>query len=275
MQRLPLVMALATLLGSPLLAAPQATKPAAAQPASLARLNVTGTWEGNFMGGSGFQLSQEGDRVWGKFTYGNGEGFARGSWSEGRLILILTPTGGHVGGSCDPRKIITIPAKGTATRLETFVLDLNKNASYKGGMTRTSPSPGPAVDYPYEAELKNCGQLFTYDLAFGTNSDKLAGGDGHILEAVASLLKSDAAMKIQVTGHTDSTGDATANQALSARRAETVKRTLTERYGADANRISGKGYGAEQPLAENETEQGRALNRRVEIALCVNVDTPE
>jgi outer membrane protein OmpA-like peptidoglycan-associated protein len=267
MKRLPLVTALATLLVSPLLAATQATKPGVATPTSLARLNVTGTWDGNFLGGSGFQLSQEGDRVWGKFTYGNGQGFARGSWSEGRLILILTPTDGKVGGSCDPRKIITIPAKGTATRIEPFVLDLDRNVSYQGAMTRSSPSPGPAVEYPYEAELKNCGQLFTYDLAFGTNSDKLAGADWRILEVLAGLLKSDPALKIQITGHTDSTGDATANQDLSARRAETVKKTLTERYGADANRITWKGYGAEQPLAENDTERGRALNRRVEIVL--------
>src|SRR3974390_357942 len=47
-----------------------------------ARLNVTGAWDGNFWGGSDFHLSQDGDRVWGKFGYGNGYGFARGSWND-------------------------------------------------------------------------------------------------------------------------------------------------------------------------------------------------
>jgi outer membrane protein OmpA-like peptidoglycan-associated protein len=233
----------------------------------VARLNVTGAWDGNFWGGSGFQLAQEGDRVWGKFTYGNGDGFARGSWRDGRLMLILTPTTAQVGGTCDPRKILVIAAKGTVTRLEPFWLDLMNNVSATGAMTRTSPSPGPAVEYPYEAELKNCGQLFTYDLSFDTNSDKLTGADLPILQVLADLLKKDPALKVQVAGHTDSTGNAAANQDLSTRRAQTVMKTLAERYGAEANRISAKGYGTEQPLTENDTDQGRAINRRVEIVV--------
>jgi len=235
--------------------------------APLTRINVTGAWDGSFMGGSGFQLSQDGDRVWGKFTYGNGDGFARGNWSEGRLILILTPTTAKVGGSCDPRKLAIISTKGTATLLQPYVLDLVNNKSFTGRMTRTSPSSGPAVEYPYEAELKNCGQLFTYDLSFDTNSDHLKGADWSILDELSGLLKKDPALKIQIVGHTDATGDPAANQNLSARRAERVKKTLSERYGADASRITAKGYGAEQPLETNDTDEGRCINRRVEIVL--------
>jgi len=227
--------------------------------AQAARLNVTGTWDGNFMGGSNFQLSQDGDSVVGKFGYGNGDGVARGNWSDGRLILILTPTPAQ--SPCDPRKILVIPA----THLEPYVLDLASGSPYSGGMTRNSPSPGPAVDYPYAAELKNCGQLFTYDLAFDTNSDKLKGASWPILEVLAGLLKKDQALQIQITGHTDSKGDAKANQDLSERRAKTVMQTLVQKYGADPKRLTAKGYGAEQPLAENDSEQGRAINRRVEI----------
>ena len=234
--------------------------------AQTGRLNVTGSWDGNFWGGSDFQLSQDGNRVSGKFTYGNGDGFARGSWSDGRLILILVPTTAKIGGTCDPRKILVIPAKGTATHLAPYVLDLGRpEAAGVGGMNRLSPSAGPQIEYPYEAELKNCGQLFTYELAFDTNSDKLKGTNWPILEALAGLLKMDPSLKIQITGHTDSTGDATANQSLSERRAKTVKQTLSDKYGVDPSRLTAKGYGAEQPLAENDTEQGRAINRRVEL----------
>ncbi len=232
----------------------------------LARLNVTGAWDGNFLGGSDFHLTQNGDRVWGKFSYGNGYGFARGSWNDGRLILILTPTTAKVGDACDPRKVLVIPTKGTATSLAPYVLDLgNPAAAGTGGMKRSSPSPGPEIEYPYEAELKNCGQLMTYDLVFDTNSDKLKGTEWPILQVLADLLKKDAALKIQIAGHTDSTGDAAANHALSDRRTKTVKQVLTERYGADANRLTAKGYGPDQPLATNSTEQGRAINRRVEL----------
>jgi len=260
MKQLGLMRVLKVLLLFPMLAASQTGT-------SPARINVTGTWEGSFMGGSEFRLFQEGSRVWGKFTYGNGDGYARGSWNEGRLILILTPTTDRVGGSCEPRKIAVITTKGTATALQPYVLDLANNTSYEGRMSRTSPSPGPAVDYPYEAELKNCGQLFTYDLAFDTNSDKLKGTEWPILEVMASLLKKDPASRIQVTGHTDATGNADANQDLSRRRAESVKKALTDHYGADPSRIATKGYGAEQPLAPNDEEKGRSINRRVEIVL--------
>ncbi len=233
--------------------------------AQVARLNLTGAWDGNFFGGSSFKLSQEGDRVWGTFEYGNGTGFARGSWSGGRLILILTPTTARVGDSCDPRKLVIVQAKGTATRLEPDVLDLASGTWLNGIMTRTSPSPGAVGDYPFAAELKNCGQLLTYDLVFATNSAELKGANGSILEVLAGLLKSDPALKVQITGHTDSTGDATANQALSQRRAEAVKQALVEKYGVDGGRLTAKGYGAEQPVADNATEAGRAVNRRVEI----------
>jgi len=234
--------------------------------AQAARLNLTGSWDGNFMGGSNFQLSQDGDYVVGKFGYGNGDGFARGNWSDGRLILILTPKS-QSGSACDPRKILVIPAKGSATHIEPYVLDLASGSPYKGGMSRTSPSAGPAVDYPYAAELKNCGQLFTYDLAFDTNSDKLKGANWPILEVLAGLLKKDSALQIQITGHTDSAGDAKANQDLSERRAKTVMQTLVQKYGVDPQRLTAKGYGAEQPLAENDTGEGRAINRRVEILI--------
>ena len=230
-----------------------------------ARLNVTGVWDGNFFGGSDFHLMQDADRVWGKFGYGNGNGFARGNWSDEHLILILTPTTEKVGGQCDPRKILVIPAKGTAMVLAPFTLDLQNNTTGTGKMTRTSPSPGPAIEYPYEAELKNCGQLATYDLVFDTNSDKLKGTDWPVLQVLADLLKKDKALKIEIAGHADNTGNAAANQALSERRANTVKQTLTEHYGVDATRLTAKGYGAEQPMADNSTEQGRAINRRVEL----------
>lgn len=233
--------------------------------AQVTRLNVTGFWEGNFYGGSEFHLTQDGDRVWGTFEYGNGTGFARGSWSDGRLILILTPTTDKIGGECDPRKILVIPAKGTATHIEPYTLDLANNGAFVGGMSRKSPSAGPAIEYPYEAELKNCGQLATYDLAFETNSDKLKGTDWPILQTLADLLKKDKSLKIEVAGHTDSTGNAAANQTLSEKRANTVKKTLSDKYGVDASCLTAKGYGAEQPMADNETEQGRAINRRVEL----------
>jgi len=230
-----------------------------------ARLNLTGEWTGNFMGGSAFWLTQDGDRVTGKFNYGNGSGFARGSWRSGSLILILYPTDAQGGNSCEAKKLVVVGAKGAVSHLDVFVLDLGGGTGYQGGMTRTKPSAGPAVAYPYDAEWKNCRQLLTYELAFETSSDKLTGGDWPILQTMADLMKKDATVKVQVVGHSDNTGDPAANQALSERRAKTVMRVLAERYHVDPNRLAAKGYGSEQPLTGNDTEQGRAINRRVEL----------
>lgn len=210
-------------------------------------------------------MTQDGDRVVGKFTYGNGDGFARGTWQDGRLILVLTPTRlhrlGHMRSAQAPRH--PGAGHGCPHRLARFGSHLH--SSYNGGMSRSSPSCGAAIEYPYEAELKNCGQLATYELAFETNSDKLKGTDWPILQALADLMKKDSTLKIEVASHTDSTGNATTNQTLSEKRAHTVKKTLTDKYGVDASRPMAKGDGSDQPLADNGSEQGRAINRRVEL----------
>ncbi len=71
---------------------------------------------------------------------------------------------------------------------------------------------------------------------------------------------------VEVLGHTDATGKAAANEALSQRRAQSVAAQLRTR-GVSAARVATRGYGASQPIADNGTDIGRATNRRVEIKL--------
>ncbi|MGQ0585976.1 MAG: OmpA family protein [Gammaproteobacteria bacterium] len=85
------------------------------------------------------------------------------------------------------------------------------------------------------------------------------------LDAVAAVLNGErSAAAIDVVGHTDSVGNEAYNQALSERRAASVKAYLVAR-GVDENRISVSGYGETLPRATNDTVEGRRLNRRVEI----------
>ena len=73
--------------------------------------------------------------------------------------------------------------------------------------------------------------------------------------------------KIRVSGHTDSTGSDAVNMKLSEERAGKVAKFLTEVGGIAADRITVNGYGESRPVASNETADGRAANRRVEILI--------
>jgi OOP family OmpA-OmpF porin len=67
-----------------------------------------------------------------------------------------------------------------------------------------------------------------------------------------------------VEGHTDSVGTDTYNQQLSEKRASAVREVLVNQYGVEGQRVNAAGYGETQPVADNATESGRAINRRVE-----------
>jgi outer membrane protein OmpA-like peptidoglycan-associated protein len=101
-------------------------------------------------------------------------------------------------------------------------------------------------------------------LTFGVGSAEISPQASSTLNEIALTLKSFNRSLVDVLGHTDSTGTESANKALSERRATTVSGRLRARGVAPA-RIATRGYGATYPIADNATEQGRALNRRVEI----------
>ena len=82
------------------------------------------------------------------------------------------------------------------------------------------------------------------------------------IEGIAKLLKEYPTATVEIQGHTDSRGSASYNDALSQRRADAIANVLTKTYGLSADRISSKGYGAAQPVADNKTAEGRAKNRR-------------
>lgn len=98
---------------------------------------------------------------------------------------------------------------------------------------------------------------------FDTNKTVVKPGYNADIEAVANLLKEYPTAKVEIQGHTDSRGAASYNEKLSQGRADAVAKVLEQKYGIAADRISAKGYGAAQPVADNKTAEGRAKNRRV------------
>jgi outer membrane protein OmpA-like peptidoglycan-associated protein len=108
------------------------------------------------------------------------------------------------------------------------------------------------------------------NVTFASNSADLNAQFFHVLDGVDLVLKEYDKTVIEVAGHTDSTGSMALNQSLSERRAQTVANYLEGR-GLSAKRVITVGAGPSHPVASNDTPQGRALNRRVEITIVPNV----
>ncbi len=102
------------------------------------------------------------------------------------------------------------------------------------------------------------------NITFQTGSAQLASNFYDVLNAVAVVLKKYDDTRINVDGHTDSVGDAGYNQQLSVNRANSVASHLASQ-GISYDRITSTGYGESRPLADNNSESGRAANRRVEL----------
>ena len=123
------------------------------------------------------------------------------------------------------------------------------------------PEPEPMVQVDEERQRIDIAET----VHFQTNSDEIEPASFPLLNVVATVLTEHPHLeRIRIEGHTDSRGSRTHNTDLSQRRAESVRAYLIER-GIDADRLTAQGLGPDQPIADNDTDEGRALNRRVEF----------
>jgi OmpA-OmpF porin, OOP family len=109
------------------------------------------------------------------------------------------------------------------------------------------------------------GKVALYGVYFDTDKDSLRADSKPTLQEIAKLLTANPKLRIQVVGHTDNQGTPEYNLDLSRRRAASVVGALTSSYGVPASRVSSFGCGAYSPIESNDTEDGRAKNRRVEL----------
>lgn len=113
--------------------------------------------------------------------------------------------------------------------------------------------------------LKATGHVAVEGIYFDTGKSVVKPESTPALSEVAKLLAADTSLKLWVVGHTDSVGQADANMALSKARAEAVVAALTTTHRVAAARLKGYGVGPLAPVASNDSEDGRAKNRRVEL----------
>ncbi len=136
-----------------------------------------------------------------------------------------------------------------------------------GVVDRLDQCPNTAKGVPVDirgCEIKDVIRL--QGVNFETNSDRLLPTASQILNDAAETLKRNPSLQVEVAGHTDSDGAAAYNQGLSERRARTVMDYLISR-GVDESKLSYRGYGESQPIADNATRAGKAENRRVELRI--------
>jgi OOP family OmpA-OmpF porin len=115
-------------------------------------------------------------------------------------------------------------------------------------------------------QLATAGTVSLHGILFDTGRATIKPESAATLETVADVLKQDPALKLEIRGHTDNVGAPAANLKLSQDRAAAVKAHLVQTAGVAADRLSTAGFGDTKPVADNTTEQGRAQNRRVELA---------
>ena len=114
-------------------------------------------------------------------------------------------------------------------------------------------------------DIRATGHAAVYGILFDTGKADIKVESAEAIGEVAKLLKNDAALKLYVVGHTDNVGSVEANLKLSDQRAQAVLKSLVSQHGIAATRLRAFGSAQFAPVAANDSEDGRAKNRRVEL----------
>ncbi len=116
-----------------------------------------------------------------------------------------------------------------------------------------------------QGDIATKGRIALYGILFDFNKADIKPESKPTLDEIAKLLKDNPALKLLVVGHTDNVGTLEFNRDLSARRAASVVKELTGTYGISSGRLHAEGVAFLCPVDQNDTDEGRAKNRRVEL----------
>lgn len=207
-----------------------------------------------------------------------------GRWKERASRLELVQDGPVVSGCYDATGTLEGTVAGNVLRAtgsdrktgvgSTFVLTVDARGEIRGVRSTNgapfrsydlsiAPPGGPVECTRVTVSPLGCGSLI-HGIQFDFDSARIRPESGSVLERLSVGLGTSAASRIVIEGHTSSEGSEVYNQDLSARRAQAVVDDLVRR-GIDPKRIRAAGKGEHEPLATNDDEAGRSLNRRVEI----------
>jgi outer membrane protein OmpA-like peptidoglycan-associated protein len=114
-------------------------------------------------------------------------------------------------------------------------------------------------------DINTTGHVSIYGIFFDTGKSEIKPESDAAISEIAKLLKNSKALKLYVVGHTDNVGSFDSNMKLSKSRADAVVKTLSGKHGIAAARLKPYGVASLSPVTSNDTEDGKAKNRRVEL----------
>jgi outer membrane protein OmpA-like peptidoglycan-associated protein len=182
-----------------------------------------------------------------------------------RANMKVIESGGKFGPRDQPVDAYVLDDPSTPVMLSWMMgKDMKQDDSFKVQFVRvTYPSDKPTI----EQQLAKNRKAITWGINFDFNSDTIRPVSEPVLKEIAQAMADKPDWKLTITGHTDNIGGHKYNLDLSQRRSASVKKALVERYRVNAGRLSAGGAGDSDPIDTNDTLEGRARNRRVELTL--------
>jgi outer membrane protein OmpA-like peptidoglycan-associated protein len=230
--------------------------------------NVSGTYKFGDYGE--LHLKQEGTSIIGCYTAN--QGIVEGS-IDGRAMTLTTTENGNTKGFAavnftdGGKKFVSTLWSATGSKAYDILRTGEKTSDKIGNCNHLQTLDGAGTDAAkdqLEKNLKETGRTVLYGINFDFNSDKIREESKPTLDKVSAILKERSDWRVVIEGHTDNIGGESFNQTLSEKRAAAVQNYLLN-AGITAARLGARGLGLSQPVATNDTEAGRAQNRRVEL----------
>ncbi len=146
-----------------------------------------------------------------------------------------------------------------------YIRSLQAKSQGRDYLVAAPPTPAAPMSIA-DVIASGSGSIALDNVKFNSGSATLKSSSYDELNNLVAILTDQAAVKLSINGHTDSKGNADANRTLSQKRAAAVMDYLVEN-GIDAGRLQAQGFGADVPVATNDTSEGRAQNRRTEVEI--------
>jgi len=213
--------------------------------------SYTGEWDVTGIGWGYMSLTQKGNKVSGAYNWMDGQ--ITGTISDGIWRGTWTQPGNKRNG------IFEAAMQGDGNK---FIIRWRYDSKLNFGTDWHENEFGVRI---ISNKLLTEGKLISYGINFDSGKDIVKPASYGAAKAIADVLKENPNMRVRIIGHTDTDGNAANNLDLSKRRATAVKNYLVSEFKIEPSRIETNGKGQTEPLAPNNTEEGKAKNRRVEF----------